>query len=170
VAGFKPASHINYDFHASHDRGIAVSQPVLFTDPGPGCWVDIKATEALRGFDIRMGGFQIRKTAPGRAEARFGTGEAATNAMGGLHGGYLAAIAEMSLYLPLYVNQAVVQDGVVTIDFTLQYLIGGSSGEPIISDVELLRETGRMGFVRGVLRQGDTALVSFAGTLRKLPR
>lgn len=147
-----------------------MSQPILFNDPGPDCWVDIKAADALRGFDIRMGGFRIRKTAPGRAEACFATSEASTNAMGGLHGGYLAAIAEMSLYLPLYVNQAVVQDGVVTIDFTLQYLTGGMIGEPIISEVELLRETGRMGFVRGILRQGETALVGFTGTLRKLPR
>lgn len=146
-----------------------MTQPVYFTDPGDGSWIEPKPAAALTGFDRQMQTFPIRKTGPGRVEARFETGETSTNAMGGLHGGYLAAIAEMTLYLPLYVNGSVAHGRAVTIDFTLQYLTGGVIGEPIISEVELLRETGRMGFTRGLLRQGDTALVSFTATLRKLP-
>ncbi len=36
--------------------------------------------------------------------------------------------------------------------------------------IELLRETGRMLFLRGVLRQDEATLASFLGTLREVPR
>jgi len=38
----------------------------------------------------------------------------------------------------------------------------------MLAEIELLRETGRMAFVRGLLRQDGLALVGYSGTLRKL--
>ena len=35
---------------------------------------------------------------------------------------------------------------------------------------EILKETGKMIFVRGLLRQGDHLVCSFTGTMRKVPR
>ncbi|MBL7373451.1 PaaI family thioesterase, partial [Escherichia coli] len=48
-----------------------------------------------------------------------------------------------------------------------QFIGTSTIGQPIIAEIELLRETGRMLFLRGVLRQDEATLASFLGTLRK---
>jgi hypothetical protein len=50
----------------------------------------------------------------------------------------------------------------------LQYVAGGNVGLPILAEIELIQETGRMGFIRGVLKQEGRVLTSFTATLRKL--
>ncbi len=122
-----------------------------------------------QSFDHKMRSFEFRKAGPGKAQARFITDSECQNVHYGLHGGYLAARAEQVLYLPMYTDRCVAFGRVVTIDFGIQYLQGGTLGEDIIADVELMKETGRMGFVRGTLSQGDQKLCSFNGMLRKLP-
>jgi acyl-coenzyme A thioesterase PaaI-like protein len=124
---------------------------------------------AGRSFDAKMGPFEFRKTAEGKAKARFKTDDDCRNIQYGLHGGYLAACAEQAFYLPLYTDRCVALGRVVTIDFNMQFLQGGDIGKDLIADIELMKETGRMGFTRGTLSQDGQALCSFSATLRKLP-
>jgi hypothetical protein len=42
--------------------------------------------------------------------------------------------------------------------------------EPLDSVVEVLRETGRMVFMRGQVEQGEHLVASFSGLVRKAPR
>lgn len=124
---------------------------------------------AGRSFDAKMGAFEFRKVSTSNAQARFITNEDCRNIQHGLHGGFLAACAEQAFYLPLYTDRCVALGRVVTIDFNMQFLQGGEIGKDIIADIELLKETGRMGFIRGTLSQGGHCLCSFNATLRKLP-
>lgn len=119
-------------------------------------------------FDRQIGPFEFRKLSQGHAQARFHANEHSQNIQHGLHGGYLAARAEQVFYLPMYTDRCVALGRVVTIDFNMQFLQGGQVGQDIFADVELLKETGRMGFTRGTLRQGEQTLCSFSATLRKL--
>ncbi|MBU0538703.1 MAG: PaaI family thioesterase [Gammaproteobacteria bacterium] len=147
---------------------MAAVSSVYFPDVETSDWMPM-AMPRGDSFDSHLDPYQIRKSGAGRAEARFDTNNACQNEQNGLHGGYLAVRAEQVLYLPLYVNRSVAFGRVVTIDMTLQYVAGGTIGLPLLAEVELIHETGRMGFTRGVLKQEGRVLTSFTATLRKLP-
>ena len=58
--------------------------------------------------------------------------------------------------------------GAVTLDLSAQFIGGGMIGEPLEARIELLRETSRMIFLRGLIVQENTpTIASFTGTLRK---
>ena len=89
--------------------------------------------------------------------------------MGFIHGAYLAAAAEMVLSLPIWVTGTIEYGRAVTVDFDLKYVTNLKADDGLQAEVELVHQTGRLGFVRGFLKQGETVLVSFQGTMRKLP-
>ncbi|MFT7405184.1 PaaI family thioesterase [Zhongshania sp.] len=146
---------------------MADLNPVYFPDIESSDWMAMPMPEG-DSFDSLLDPYQFRKVAAGKAEALFETNTHSQNGQNGLHGGLLAARAEQVLYLPLYVNRSVALRRVVTIDMTLQYVAGGNVGLPILAEIELIQETGRMGFIRGVLKQEGRVLTSFTATLRKL--
>lgn len=88
------------------------------------------------------------------------------NRLGGLHGAFLAGLAENCLGILFYA--ATGQAGCVTVSMAIDYPGSGHVGAPIDGEVELMRETGRMQFLRIVLRQGDTVLLHGTGVLRKV--
>ena len=58
--------------------------------------------------------------------------------------------------------------GAVTLDLSAQFIGGGRIGPPLEARIELLRETSRMLFLRGLVVQEATPVIaSFTGTLRK---
>lgn len=119
-------------------------------------------------FDTIMPPMRIRLAAADMAEAVVEPSSRSMNAAGGMHGAYLAAVAEITLFVPLFLKGSCTRAGNVTVDFTLQYLAGGDATLPLHARIELLRETGRMGFVRGTLLQQGVAILAYSGTLRKL--
>jgi hypothetical protein len=54
-----------------------------------------------------------------------------------------------------------------TLDMSIQFITGGAIGVPTEAHVELLRETGRLLFLRGVVVQDEVMVASFLGTIRK---
>ena len=119
-------------------------------------------------FDHLLPSILVRANGPGRAQARVDTDVHATNVFGGLHGGFLAAIAEQTLFIPLYVHGRVSRGGVVTVDFSMQYLAGGRADTPLEADIRVMRETGRLAFIRGELSQAGEVIMTYAAVLRKL--
>jgi acyl-coenzyme A thioesterase PaaI-like protein len=55
----------------------------------------------------------------------------------------------------------------VTLDLSAQFLSPGRLGVPLDATVELLRETKRLAFMRGLVLQGEERVASWSGTLRK---
>jgi acyl-coenzyme A thioesterase PaaI-like protein len=135
--------------------------------PAEAGWSRLSYDE-LDGLDGLFKPLLVRAAGEGRAEALIETGPRSRNSTGGLHGAFLSAMAEKTLFLPLFVHGRVGTGGVVAVDFSLQFLSGGDVTRPMLAEIELLRETGRMAFVRGLLRQDGLALVGYSGTLRKL--
>ncbi|WP_269620306.1 PaaI family thioesterase [Zhongshania sp. BJYM1] len=144
------------------------ADPIYFPNVESSDWMAMSMPEG-DSFDARLDPYQFRKVAAGKAEALFETNSGSQNGQNGLHGGFLAARAEQVLYLPLYVNRSVALGRVVIIDMNLQYVAGGTVGVPLLAEVELIQETGRMGFTRGLLKQEGRVLTSFTSTIRKLP-
>jgi acyl-coenzyme A thioesterase PaaI-like protein len=54
-----------------------------------------------------------------------------------------------------------------TLDMSIQFITGGAISVATEAHVELLRETGRLLFLRGVVVQDDVMVASFLGTIRK---
>ena len=133
-------------------------------------WLQFSPDAGGGGFDRRLGEFLVRRAPDGSAEARIETGEAHTNMQGGLHGGFQAMFIEKCLHLPLWVNASIDRGGVLVVDLSVNYLIPGKAGVPLLSQTWLLRETGRMGFVRGELQQDGETITGYTGILRKLPK
>jgi acyl-coenzyme A thioesterase PaaI-like protein len=55
----------------------------------------------------------------------------------------------------------------VTLDLSVQFIGAGALDAPIEAEVELLRETGRLIFLRGLIVQAEQRVASFSGTVRK---
>jgi acyl-coenzyme A thioesterase PaaI-like protein len=57
--------------------------------------------------------------------------------------------------------------GALTIDCSCQFLGPVALEPPIDLVVDLLRETGRMAFIRGIVEQEGESVAAFSGTVRK---
>ncbi|MBB4633862.1 PaaI family thioesterase [Sphingosinicella soli] len=122
----------------------------------------------VKGFDAALPPLLVRPAGAGMAEARIELGVHSMNSAGWLHGGYLASMAEITLFLPLFLHGRVSSAGAMTVDFSVQFLTGGGNDVPLIASIELLKETGRMAFARGVMTQDGNRILAYSGTLRKL--
>jgi hypothetical protein len=50
---------------------------------------------------------------------------------------------------------------------SVQFMGAGAVDEPMDAEVELLKETGRLLFLRGLVLQGERRVAAFSGTIRK---
>lgn len=89
------------------------------------------------------------------------------NSSGRVHGGIVLGFADVSLFAAIYALRGVDAGRSMTIDLSAQFIGAGDLAKPLDAVVELLRETGRMGFLRGLIVQDDDIVASFSGTIRK---
>jgi uncharacterized protein (TIGR00369 family) len=89
------------------------------------------------------------------------------NRLGVLHGGFIAAVADHAGFAALKALGRPEQLGGVTIDLQVQFLDSGQIGPALFADVEILKETGRLFFVRMTFRQEDALVAAATATLRK---
>lgn len=90
------------------------------------------------------------------------------NANGLVHGGFLMGLVDQSLF---YGPAILVPSGAVagvTVEAGAQFMAPVEIGRPVDAIAELLRETGRMMFVRGTIEQDGRVAVAFSGVVRKL--
>ncbi|QIG81490.1 PaaI family thioesterase [Stakelama tenebrarum] len=92
------------------------------------------------------------------------------NVRGDVHGGTLLGFLDLSLFATAHaLGQG--QGGLAaTVQLDTQFIAGASMHEPVEAQVELLRETGRFWFLRGLAVQGETIVVSFTALVRKAVR
>lgn len=84
-----------------------------------------------------------------------------------VHGGALLGFIDVAMFAGCRGFGVLNAGGAVTLDLSTQFIGGADYHQPIEAEVELLRETGRMLFVRGIVIQGETKVAAFSGTLRK---
>ena len=131
-------------------------------------WLRWRITDAMR-FNEAVLGQQIVR-AEGDASVRmrmFPKVPLHTNSAGNIHGAITLALADVSLFAALYVLRGVDAGRAVTLDLTAQFIGAGDASRPLDSVVELLRETRRLAFLRGLVVQDDDLVASFAATIRK---
>ena len=87
-----------------------------------------------------------------------------------VHGAVSLALVDIALFAASHQFGALNAGHSVTLDLSTQFVGAGRLGEPLDAVVELVRETGRLIFLRGLVVQGaadEHIVLTFAGTIRK---
>jgi acyl-coenzyme A thioesterase PaaI-like protein len=87
-----------------------------------------------------------------------------------VHGAVTLALVDIALFAASHQFGSLNAGHSVTLDLSTQFVGAGRLGEPLDAVVELVRETGRLIFLRGLVVQGEGdshIVLSFAGTIRK---
>jgi uncharacterized protein (TIGR00369 family) len=137
--------------------------------PGPDAdgWIPWIGKPDGRFHDL-LGQMYFRVT-PNGVESKMDTDRRHSNGLGFLHGGFLMSFVDMAMFTiirPRFTSG----EGAVTLSCATDFLTGGVPGEPIEAHGEVLKETGKLFFVRGLVTQGGANVCSFTGTMRKITR
>jgi acyl-coenzyme A thioesterase PaaI-like protein len=90
-----------------------------------------------------------------------------TNLLDIVHGATTLALMDISIFSCGHMLGLEGMAGSVTLDLSAQFIGGAVPGQPLDSVVEILRETKRLVFLRGLVVQGEEKVGAFAATIRK---
>ncbi|MDX3900295.1 MAG: PaaI family thioesterase [Sphingobium sp.] len=110
----------------------------------------------------------LRSDAPARAQVALETRPSHRNRLDSLHGGFIAAFADHAYFGALWAMGHRAQVNGVTIDLSMQFLGSGRVGPVLLADVDLLRETGRLMFLRMLISQEGEPVAASTATIRKV--
>lgn len=137
-------------------------------------WTDWNLKDATRfnGFIEPLAVRREADTPDGRPQARvrMHPEHKHSNLGNAVHGAVTLALIDVALFAAAHQFGALNAGFSVTLDLGTQFVGSGRVGEPMDAVVELVRETGRLVFLRGLVVQGDGdhhIVASFSGTIRK---
>ena len=119
-------------------------------------------------FASLLGDLYFRPGTAGGVECRMATDRRHSNGLGYLHGGFIMSFIDMAMFSFIYPQLE--KSGAVTLSCATDFLSPGIVGNAIEATGEILKETGKMLFVRGLVRQDGANVASFTGTMRKIAR
>ncbi len=119
-------------------------------------------------FASMLGDFYFRHSPEIGAECRMATDRRHSNGLGYLHGGFIMSYIDMARCS--FSFRQLENSAAVTLSCATDFLSAGVVGDPIEASGEILKETGKMLFVRGLVTQNGSNVASFTGTMRKIPR
>jgi uncharacterized protein (TIGR00369 family) len=135
-------------------------------DPGAPGWKRWQFRDPTR-FNAFIEPLHVR-VEDGTARVRMMPRHEHSNMRNDVHGGALLGFMDVALFAGARGLGVLQAGGAVTLDLSAQFIGGGRIGEPLEARVELLRETTRMLFMRGlIVQEGMPVIASFTGTLRK---
>jgi acyl-coenzyme A thioesterase PaaI-like protein len=141
---------------------------VCEADPGFPGWLHWRIADATRFNEAVLGKQIVRAECPDVCRMRIlPRSPLHTNSAGRVHGAITLGLIDVSLFAATYVLRGVDAGRSVTVDLTCQFIGAGDAERPLDSVVELLRETHRLAFLRGLVVQGDDKVASFTATVRK---
>ncbi len=147
--------------------GIAGGKPLIEGKwAGWAAWSDPHPDTFLQA----IGRGYLKAMGPGKAHVALETRLSHRNRLDTLHGGMIAAFADHAFFGGLWAMGHEYQINGVTIDLSLQYLGAGKVGPDLLAEVELLRETGRLMFLRMLITQDGESVAAATATLRKAPK
>ena len=90
-----------------------------------------------------------------------------SNARGSVHGGVTASLIDIALFATFATLVGGDAPRSMTLDMNTQFIGVGHLGSPIDAVSEILRETGRLVFLRGKVEQDGTLIAAYSATIRK---
>jgi acyl-coenzyme A thioesterase PaaI-like protein len=145
-----------------------LSNFVCETDPDEPEWLRWRIADATRFNEAVLGRQLVRAEGADTCRMRIVPRDPLhTNSAGRVHGAVTLGLIDVSLFAAMYVLRGVDAGRSVTVDLTTQFIGAGDAARPLDSVVEILRETRRLGFLRGLVVQGEDKVASFTATIRK---
>ncbi len=139
-------------------------------DPDNPGWLIWQLNAKGRFLDI-FSGIRLKQEADNRVRCRVDTEMRHANGFEAVHGGFIMAVVDQSLFWTCHLLGTFGEDGGgVTLDAQTHFMGSPKAGEPIDAVVEIMKETGRLIFMRGMIEQDGAPVASFSGTLRKVRR
>ena len=134
-------------------------------DPDHPGWQSWTLSDPTR-FNAVLGKMLVRRDGE-RAHVRMFPEHRHTNLSNNVHGGVTLAFIDVALFAGSRMFGLIDAGAAVTLDLSVQFIGAGKAGATLDAEVELLRETRRLLFLRGLVTQGDEKVAAFAGTIRK---
>ena len=134
-------------------------------DPDHPGWLtwDVSGEER---YNATLGKLLVRPDGPGRARCRMFPETLQSNLGNVVHGGAILTFIDMALFAGGHVAGVDIAHS-VTLDLSMQFLSPAQLARPLDTSVELLRETRRLAFMRGLVEQEGVLVASWSGTIRK---
>ncbi len=114
-----------------------------------------------------MGALMVRREGDRATRLRMMPQHRHSNLLDAVHGGVTLALIDISLFSTLRLVLDGDAAGAVTLDLNTQFIGAGRIGQPLDAVAEVLRETRRLVFLRGVVEQDGQLIAAFSGCIRK---
>ncbi len=114
-----------------------------------------------------MGRMLVRKEERGLVRTRMFPEHRHTNLLDIVHGATTLALMDISIFSCGHMLGLEGMEGSVTLDLSAQFIGGAGIDKPLDSVVEILKETKRLVFLRGIVEQGEMKVGAFSATIRK---
>jgi acyl-coenzyme A thioesterase PaaI-like protein len=118
-------------------------------------------------FNALLGDMIVRVEPDGRVRMRVFPERRHSNLGDKVHGGALLGWIDVALFATARSHGAIEAGTAVTLDLSTQFIGAADFDQPLDCVSEVLRVTGRLVFIRGLVEQGDAVIASYAGTIRK---
>ena len=96
-----------------------------------------------------------------------------TNLTDNVHGAVTLGLIDIALFAAMHINGSGEAGPSVTVELSTQFVGAGDPARPLDAVSEIVRETGRMLFLRGLATQprpdgGEDVIASYSGIVRKM--
>jgi acyl-coenzyme A thioesterase PaaI-like protein len=135
-------------------------------DPDNPGWMIWEITEEER-FNRVLGPFRVRKESETTARCRIWPQPIHSNLSDVVHGGVVMSFIDISLFAGSRMLGILHAGRSVTLDMTCQFMVPAVLEKSLDAEVEILRETGRLVFLRGLVVQDAVKIAAFSATIRK---
>ncbi len=115
-----------------------------------------------------MGKLITRLDADGKARLRMFPKRHHENLQGIVHGAVTLSLIDISLFTTMHTIGTGNAGPSVTLELSTQFVGGGDPARPMDAVTEIVRETGKLVFVRGMVEQEGDVVASFSGIVRKM--
>lgn len=147
----------------------APAKPGFISEPDPDNpgWHTWRLSDPSRFNGQVLGKMIARSEGEGRAVLRMFPEHRHTNITDNLHGGTILSLIDVALFAGSRLFGIVEAGTAVTLDMSIQFIGAGKPDMPLDAEIELLKETRRLVFLRGLVCQGGERIAAYSGTIRK---
>lgn len=140
--------------------------------PGEEGWFSWNLKDATRYNGVVLGPLKVRHEQTGDrryTRLRMIPEHKHTNIQDIVHGAVTLGLIDVALFSGAQTLGRGHDGPMVTLELSTQFVGAGDKTRPLDAVTELVRETGKLAFVRGEVVQDDDTVAAYSGILRKLP-
>ena len=115
-----------------------------------------------------MGKLITRVDEDGKSRLRMFPERRHENLQGIIHGAVTLSLIDISMFTTMHTIGSGNAGPSVTLELSNQFVGGGDPTRPLDAVNEIVRETGKLVFIRGQVEQGEDVVASYSGIVRKM--